>query len=308
MACVAELLCSYVAIASAPGPRARTLPLVINTHGWVRDLGFELLQQIISLVIKCLRWQPQGPGPLAFPGDSDAAAKLYVMQIETHAQARNLPLGRWWEDSMDTGEGCRQETKYREPTIRHVRIRPVRTAAEETRLNENYNSAESRLGHYRQFINNCSHGSGHETDGSMATHIASLQAYRVPASKVEVRCLSRLQKCLSPLHPSPDSVILTSRYAAFHSSQIIILHDGSVPHDHRLHAINGMLIGLGSSTSHATTHDCIGMGFVRGINLSEDTIYVLTPLTPHEMRQVDALLLGYVCSEGCRTVSFSCAP
>ena len=80
MACVAELLCSYVAIASAPGPHVRMLPLVINTHGWVRDLGFELLQQIISLVIKCLRWQPQGPGPLAFPGDSDAAALAIVHQ------------------------------------------------------------------------------------------------------------------------------------------------------------------------------------------------------------------------------------
>ena len=221
---------------------------------------------------------------------------------------------------MDTGEGCRQETKYREPTIRHVRIRPVRTAAEETRLNENYNSAESRLGHYRQFINNCSRGSGHETDGStsMATHIASLQAYRVPASKVEVRCAPTacLDSRCAGVHcihlPIASHIRLTSRsscvmHAAFHSSQIIILHDGSVPHDHRLHAINGMLIGLGSSSSHAATHDCIGMGFVRGINLSEDTIYVLTPLTPHEMRQVDALLLGYVCSDRCRTVSFSCA-
>ena len=72
-----------------------------------------------------------------------------------------------------------------------------------------------------------------------------------------------------------------------------------MPPEHLLHAINGMLVGLASSaSSRGPTGDCIGMGFVRGIDVREGAVYVLTPLAPDDMRCADTLLVGCVHTRG----------
>ena len=72
-----------------------------------------------------------------------------------------------------------------------------------------------------------------------------------------------------------------------------------MPPEHLLHAINGMLVGLASSaSSRGPTGDCIGMGFVRGIDVREGAVYVLTPLAPDAMRCADTLLVGCVHTRG----------
>ena len=80
-------------------------------------------------------------------------------------------------------------------------------------------------------------------------------------------------------------------------SQIVVVHCGDVSREHRLLAINGMLVGLASSISASAQyghrgHECIGVGLVRGVDVKKNLLYVVSPLTIRDMHRIDTILLG----------------
>ncbi|KAJ6843991.1 polynucleotide 5'-hydroxyl-kinase NOL9 [Iris pallida] len=57
------------------GPGKRMLPLIINTPGWVRGTGFDVLVEVLRHI-----------------------APTYVVQIRISAESKNLPTGAFWLD------------------------------------------------------------------------------------------------------------------------------------------------------------------------------------------------------------------
>ena len=194
---IAELMLCYESAMDARGGRA--LPLVVNTHGWVRDLGFDLLQQIVGIVRRSAKRRRGGGGGAAFA--SRRTRRLFVMQMELHAQTRNLPRRRWWADGYE--DHCDEDDDDRSTGLRgdetHILIRPVRSEQSESETNDAYNSAEARLWHYSAFAQACKRRAEKNTgevdameasssgSRSAAVHrLASVPPYCISAEDVKV--------------------------------------------------------------------------------------------------------------------------
>lgn len=195
---IAELLVCYEA---AMEERGGALPLVVNTHGWVRDLGFTLLQQVVAIVRRSVMGRRGGAAYA-----SRRSRRFFVMQMELHAQTRNLPRRRWWADGAYEGD---RDDENDDDNIRsvglcgdetHILIRPVRSEQSESEMNDTYNSAEARLWHYSAFAQACQRGSDRniregdaierrrtsESRGVAVNHLASVPPYCVSAEDVKV--------------------------------------------------------------------------------------------------------------------------
>ncbi|PIA62362.1 hypothetical protein AQUCO_00200394v1 [Aquilegia coerulea] len=72
-----------------------------------------------------------------------------------------------------------------------------------------------------------------------------------------------------------------------------------VPSSESFHALNASIVGLAvtsakSTNSEACTPWCVGLGIVRGIDVSKDLLYVLTPVPQRVLVKVDLLLQGFL--------------
>lgn len=200
---IAELLLCYEEEAEA---RGGNLPLVVNTHGWVRDLGFDLLRQMVGLMLRGVLGRPQR----TMGGTAMTTRQFFVMQIEMHAQARNLPRRRWWADDGNAlhANGVDADGGRCDAVETHVIIRPVRSVHSEAEMNDAYNSADARLWHYDAFARDCENqrfANGHagigentsgvrcatttgkgDSRGALAHRLASVPPYCIAASDIKV--------------------------------------------------------------------------------------------------------------------------
>ncbi|KAK4768810.1 hypothetical protein SAY86_026960 [Trapa natans] len=59
--------------------------------------------------------------------------------------------------------------------------------------------------------------------------------------------------------------------------------------------LNASIVGLGiSSEESPDIHLCVGLGIVRGVDLSKGLLYVITPVPPTILEKVDVLLQGFI--------------
>ncbi|KAJ4765959.1 Polynucleotide 5'-hydroxyl-kinase grc3 [Rhynchospora pubera] len=210
--------------------RGSVLPLIINTPGWVKGTGFDILVEIMRYV-----------------------SPSVVVQLRISLQRKNLPTGAFWlEGEEPTGlldlidiESAQQDLLHRSVLVK-----------KDARFFRGSLISE----YFRQcFTSDISIS----TNKELAFALASIPPYQVPFSRVTVKHLHH-----------------------------------KVPADEILHSLNATIVGLAVSSDRPTRANsypwCIGLGIIRGIDVSRGLLYVITPVPIQSLQKVDILLQGLI--------------
>ncbi|XP_009394098.1 polynucleotide 5'-hydroxyl-kinase NOL9 isoform X1 [Musa acuminata AAA Group] len=210
------------------------LPLVINTSGWVKGIGYDLL-------VDMLRYM----------------SPTHVVQMRVSVESKNLPTGFFWlEENEKTSVNLIEIPTVYEPSTRLVLIKNDACIIRDLRL----------VAYFRQCL-------PRELDIStykeLADCLASITPYEVPLSRIKVKHLHQ-----------------------------------QVPSSEVNHSLNATIVGLAvrscvpPSSEHCTPW-CVGLGIIRAIDISKDRLYVITPVSPCELENVDILLRGCLETPAC---------
>ncbi|KAK9116970.1 hypothetical protein Sjap_015917 [Stephania japonica] len=205
------------------------LPLVVNTPGWVKGIGYDILVEMLKYI-----------------------APSHVVQIRVPIDCKNLPAGPFWLNEDDEEPNLfKIDAVYHDHSGRWL-----------SRHKDSKFMREKKIFHYFQQCFPTSLNISSWKD--LAHALASLPPYEVPLSSVQIKHLH----C-------------------------------QVPSTEVLHSLNATIVGLAVSSAESSdlelcTPLCVGLGIVRGIDVSKGLIYVLTPVPLSNLKNVDLLLRGYV--------------
>lgn len=211
-------------------PGKPMLPLVVNTPGWVKGIGYDLLVNMLRYI-----------------------SPTHVVQIRTTAQNKNLPLGAFWLDEEQEREG-----------LDLIEINSARQ--------DSYNRSVLVL-----------------KDAKLMRDLRIYAYFRqcIP-SEMDICTFKELGLALAS-HPPYE--------VPFSSVRISHLH-WQVPSSEVFRSLNATIVGLAVSAqslnSEACTPWCVGLGIVRGVDVSKDLLYILTPVPQRVLVKVDLLLQGYL--------------
>ncbi|KAK9119544.1 hypothetical protein Scep_017637 [Stephania cephalantha] len=248
------------------------LPLVVNTPGWVKvcivGIGYDMLVEMLKYI-----------------------APTHVVQIRVPIDCKNLPAGPFWlNEDEEEPNLFKIDAVYRDHSGRWTKSGNNGLELDKvygnglSRQKDSKFMREKKIFHYfRQCFPTCLNISSWK---DLAHALASLPPYEVPLSSVQIRHLH----C-------------------------------QVPSTEVLHSLNATIVGLAVSSAESSdlelcTPSCVGLellglimfwnltlffnvwsnepGIVRGIDVSKGLIYVLTPVPPSNLKNVDLLLQGYV--------------
>ncbi|MQL95233.1 hypothetical protein Taro_027895 [Colocasia esculenta] len=219
-------------------PGEPMLPLVVNTPGWVKGIGYDLLVHMLTYM------EP-----------------THVIQMRISSEHKNLPTGVFWSD-VSQNEAVNliylhpADTDFSNqfcsmPACCRVLIRKQAHYLRDIRL----------IAYFQQCVPSDLNISTHK---ELAHALASIPPYEVAISGVKI------------LH----------------------LHC-QVPRSEIFHSLNATIVGLTVSSGESTdpvrhTPWCVGLGIVRGIDISTDLLYVITPVPLCHLEKVDLLLQGFI--------------
>ncbi|XP_020108251.1 polynucleotide 5'-hydroxyl-kinase NOL9 [Ananas comosus] len=204
-------------------------PLIINTPGWMKGTGFDLLVEMLRYI-----------------------SPTMVVKLCISTRSKNLPNGMFWFDGEQKGQTVVIDvfSAQQDSLNRSVLIQKDVRGLRDRRLFE----------YFKQCFPTDTNIS---TNKELAYALASLPPYILPFSKVKV------------MH----------------------LHC-QVPSNEIWHSLNATIVGLAVSTDGTvmsrSTPWCVGLGIVRGVDVTEGLLYVITPVPLHYLRSVDLLLQGFV--------------
>ncbi|PIA62360.1 hypothetical protein AQUCO_00200394v1 [Aquilegia coerulea] len=212
-------------------PGKPLLPLVVNTPGWVKGIGRDMLEKMVRYF-----------------------SPTHVVQIRITAEKKNLPSGAFWLPEGQEYEGpdlIEIKTAFEDSFKRSVLILKDARLMRDIRI----------IAYFRQCLASDLDISSRK---ELAHALASHPPYEVPLSSIKV----------------------THLYC-------------QVPSSESFHALNASIVGLAvtsakSTNSEACTPWCVGLGIVRGIDVSKDLLYVLTPVPQRVLVKVDLLLQGFL--------------
>ncbi|KAF5198920.1 Polynucleotide 5'-hydroxyl-kinase NOL9 [Thalictrum thalictroides] len=222
----------YMSNESMKNPGKPLLPLVVNTPGWVKGIGRDMLEKMVRYF-----------------------SPTHVVQIRITAEKKNLPSGAFW---LPEGQ------EYESP----VDLIEIKPAFEDSYKRSVLILKDARLmrdvriiAYFRQCLP-CDLDISSRKE--LAHALASHPPYEVPLSSIKV----------------------THLYSQVPSSEIF-------------HALNASIVGLAVTSTKSTNSEtctpwCVGLGIVRGIDLSKDILYVLTPVPQRVLVKVDLLLQGFL--------------
>ncbi|XP_010255658.1 PREDICTED: polynucleotide 5'-hydroxyl-kinase NOL9 [Nelumbo nucifera] len=211
------------------------LPLVVNTPGWVKGIGYEILVEMLKYI-----------------------SPTHVVQMRISAESKNLPTGAFWLDADNEGvvnlidlSAARQDSFNRSILVRkdaHL-MRDLKI-----------------IGYFRQCFPS---DLNITTLKELAHALASQPPYEVPISSIKVLHL----------------------HCQVLSSEIF-------------HSLNATIVGLAISSEKPTQSEmcapwCVGLGIVRGIDISKGTFYVITPVPWCSLQKVDLFLRGFIQIPAC---------
>ncbi|CAL4952027.1 unnamed protein product [Urochloa decumbens] len=203
------------------------LPLIVNTPGWVKGAGFDMLVEMLRYICPTI-----------------------VVQIRITMQNKNLPDGIFWVDGEQTGpKMININSAFHDASNRSLLI-----------LKDSCGMRERRLVEYLKqcFPSNISVS----TNKELAYALASLPPYQVPFSDVTV----------------------------------VHLHC-EVPAGEIWRSLNATIVGLAVSSASDATRSvpyCVGLGIVRGIDVQNGLLYVITPVPLERLQSVDLLQQGFI--------------
>lgn len=227
-------------------------PVIINTLGWVKGLGLQLLVDIIRL----------------FPVS-------HVVQISHNGPAQCPTLT---PEHMRSAQGFLTQP-------------PAQTALDE--FMENHSTPRSYT----------HHPISAEFEG--AGRVGRLK-YQRSAGHRELAVFAYLSQLQSLDHGPTRPLHSLTPYQVPHSAVAVgVVHRDLQP-SHMMYALNANLVALcclGEKViskggpvllSKAPTCSCVGFGIVRGIDMQRGLYFVLTPVEPSVLAQVNCFLLGKV--------------
>lgn len=207
-------------------PSRSELPLIVNTPGWVKGIGYDLLVDIL----KCI-------GP------------THVVKINISSRSKNLPAGAFWlEDDDDASVKLIEISSARKDSYnRSVLVQKEARLIRELRL----------IAYFRRcFPSDMNVTTIKELAHALACH----PPYQVPMSSIKIRHLH----C-------------------------------QVPNTEVLYSLNASIVGLAVNPEDLQSLPvCVGLGIVRGVDVSRNLLYVITPVPQSILESVDLLLQGFI--------------
>ncbi|XP_057517240.1 polynucleotide 5'-hydroxyl-kinase NOL9 [Amaranthus tricolor] len=213
-------------------PSVAELPLIINTAGWVKGLGFDILCDMLRHI-----------------------AATHVVKINIFSgkkgegDKKDLPAGAFWLDELD------------ESSVNLVEISPGRKDSYNRSVlvkKEARHIRELRLrGYFRQCL---ASDMSITTIEELALALASHTPYQVPISSIKIKQL----------------------HCEVSNTEVFC-------------SLNATIVGLAVSCADPQSLPiCVGLGIVRGIDLSKNVIYLITPVPHKILAGVDLLLQGFI--------------
>ncbi|XP_066346685.1 polynucleotide 5'-hydroxyl-kinase NOL9-like [Miscanthus floridulus] len=225
----------FYCLGEVENPKKSAIPLVINTSGWVKGTGLQVLTEMLKYV-----------------------SPSHVIRVSTTVERKNLPGGMFW---MNEGEGDSSVNLVEIPAAqnspRHLLAKKEARIIRDLRL-----IAYFRQCLPREFPVFCF--------DDLVQGFGSIHPFRLPLSKIHVIDL-HCQVSLSGTD--------VQRF------------------------LNGTTVGVSTNdpplSTECSTPCCIGLGFIKAIDISEDCIYLITPISHKLMEKVDILFLSCIAVPSC---------
>ena len=238
------------------------IPLIVNTNGWVKGMGFEILSSVIDIV---------NPGHIAQIIGS-TRAKFFDLSSHT---ASNRAIHVVASQSISKKEQIQEDLLGSPPLSRTTSTASLQTIDQDTKFDAKDISISPSLlrnvrmcvyfaGGYRSFLET---GATFQKTGivddacRLASKLARMKPYIVPFDAVT---------CVLMDEDGNNNV---------YSSQNI----GDI--DHIYDVFNGSVVGLCKDAKISINiHSCIGLGIVRSIDRINRLYYILTPLPAEKLQ------------------------
>jgi polynucleotide 5'-hydroxyl-kinase GRC3/NOL9 len=253
---VSCLVKTFEAVTEIVAEYGNKLPLLVNTDGWVKGMGFEILSSIIDVIS---------------PTD--------IVQICGHSNAKKFDLppqaieGRSIHVIDTSGRHL-----YTPPPSRSTS--PLPTTRDCCNQEANNSISPSNLRSLR-LVTYFLGGNGAVTkEGIRFDRSGIVDEDNVIASK------------LSKMHPY--AISFNSLY--YQMSNKGVAEKGSADNFKRISGLlNGCIVGLCAKNNHSDNPpSCIGLGIVRGVHKSRKLLFVLTPLSKERLDNVNILVCGKI--------------
>ncbi|KAK9747979.1 hypothetical protein RND81_02G027800 [Saponaria officinalis] len=214
------------------------VPLIVNTPGWVKGIGFDVLVGMLKHI-----------SPTHVVKINISPDVIYLKRKTP--EDKNLPGGLFWLD-VDDDDDAPVNLLEITSASKDCYGRPVLIQKEARR-----NREVRLMVYFRQCFRS---DASITTIKELAHALASHTPYQVPISRIKIRHLH----C-------------------------------EVPATEVLYSLNATVIGLAvSSRDSQSLPLCVGLGIVRGIDVSKNLLYVITPVPLSTLASVDSILQGFV--------------
>ncbi|XP_074284661.1 polynucleotide 5'-hydroxyl-kinase NOL9 isoform X2 [Silene latifolia] len=216
------------------------VPLIVNTPGWVKGIGFDVLVGMLKHM-----------APTHVVKINISSEVIYLKRKKINPEDKNLPPGLFWLDVDDNDDAPVNLLEIMSAS-KDCNGRPV-LVQKAARLNR-----ELRLMvYFRQCFPS---DASITTIKELAHALASHTPYQVPISCIKIRHLH----C-------------------------------QVPTTEVLYSLNATVIGLAVSSGDCQSlPSCVGLGIVRGIDVSKNLLYMITPVPLSILATVDIILQGFI--------------
>lgn len=237
-------------------------PLIVNTNGWVKGMGFEILSSAIDVV---------NPGHIA---QIVGSARAKFFKLTSHI-APNRAIHIIAAQSISKKEQIQEDLLRSPPLSRVTSTASLQTMEQETKFDTKDISVSPSLlrnvrmcvyfvGGYRSFLET---GATFQKTGivddscGLGLKLARMKPYIVPFDAVT---------CVLIDEDGNNNV---------YSSQRI----GDI--DHIYDVFNGSVVGLCKDAGLSSNlHSCIGLGIVRSIDTIKRLYYILTPIPAEKLQ------------------------
>mgnify|MGYP003642758663 CR=1 FL=1 len=262
MAGIRSLWEDYTRLYQSRGSRAShadMVPLVVNTHGWVQALGYELLLQVIAMirpnhiVHMVEEGQEEGSGGKEQPNVGEDVVR-FIDLCGSGSFTERLD----WASDQNQKRRIPVQSDY-SPSVYRISSRVVKIPSAPSQAASS--SRDLRLELYFQ---------------TNEIPLYQQVPYCVPWRALGVVCV----------HPVPPEHILATLNVSLVG---LCVSDSSLSLSQQ-HA-NTPTILLPSARE---TSNCVGLGVVRGLDPEAGVLYLITPVPFHVLQKVNVLALGSV--------------
>jgi len=247
--------------------------LVVNASGWVKGLGLELAEEILRAVGR-------------------STESCYVININSHVASRNVPDDVYWFHDANVPETSNPRvTTYEVAAGFGTAPKGADAETEET-------SVET----YENIANDASPGGTKSKDTKRSPSDSRALSWLAWSRQTVAMCNERPHEGALELDDLGENEAfaatafdLTTATPWRVSFDDITLHVLQSDLDAReaLMALNGAVVGLLKSAAPGRyCAECVGVGVVRGIDVDNRYVYILTPVSSEKLKSVTTLALG----------------